>query len=150
MTRGLIINRRRFLRASAVAAGIGAGVGLYTWRWEPHWLELVERRLQVAKLPDRLAGSRLAQLSDLHVGPRVDDSYLIRAFKRVKELAPEIVDQPGYWPPPASEIQRATRGHRVSIGPGMIKTGTIRRSTEWRPRDASCKCGRRGGPPSVS
>ena len=31
------------------------------------------------------------QLSDLHIGPRVDDSYLIRTFQRVKSLSPEIV-----------------------------------------------------------
>ena len=31
------------------------------------------------------------QLSDLHVGPRVDDGYLFRSFQRVKEMAPEFV-----------------------------------------------------------
>ncbi|MBI3987662.1 MAG: twin-arginine translocation signal domain-containing protein [Lentisphaerae bacterium] len=91
MTCGTMITRRQFLRASAAAAGVGLGMGLYTWRWEPHWLDVVERRLRVANLPDRLAGARLAQLSDLHIGPRVDDSYLIRSFERVKALAPEIV-----------------------------------------------------------
>jgi predicted MPP superfamily phosphohydrolase len=91
ITRGFMITRRRFLRASAVAAGLGVGVGLYTWRWEPHWLEVVERPLRVANLPERLVGARLAQLSDLHIGPQVDDSYLVRAFKQVTDLAPEIV-----------------------------------------------------------
>lgn len=39
-------NRRRFLRAALMsAAAIGLGSGLYTWRWEPHWLEIVQRRL---------------------------------------------------------------------------------------------------------
>ncbi len=85
------ITRRRFLQASAVVTGSGTGVGLYTWRLEPQWLEIVHRKLPIANLPDQLAGTRLAQLSDLHIGPRVDDSYLIHTFKRVKELAPEIV-----------------------------------------------------------
>ncbi len=58
---------------------------------EPHWLEVVERRLPVADLPQDLAGSRLVQLSDLHIGPRVDDDYLLRSFQRVKEMAPEFV-----------------------------------------------------------
>lgn len=66
-------------------------MGIYTWRWEPHWLEITERRLPVANLPDRLTGIRLVQLSDLHIGPLVDDAYLIRTFERVKDLAPEIV-----------------------------------------------------------
>ena len=86
-----MITKRRFLRASAVTAGIGLGLGLYTWRVEPHWVEVVERPLQVANLPEHLAGTRLVQLSDLHIGPRVDDAYLLRVFDRVKELAPEIV-----------------------------------------------------------
>jgi hypothetical protein len=86
------ITRRRFLRISAVAAGLGGvGIGVYTCRWEPHWLELVERQLPVAGLPDSLAGSRIVQLSDLHIGPQVDDVYLIRAFDRVNALSPEIV-----------------------------------------------------------
>lgn len=70
---------------------VGAGVGLYTWRLEPHWLEVVERRLPIAGLPDGLIGARLAQLSDLHVGPRVDDAYILRALDRVRALSPEIV-----------------------------------------------------------
>ena len=64
---------------------------LYAWRWEPHWLERVERRLPIANLPEGLAGARLVQLSDLHIGRRVSESYLIHTFERVKALAPEIV-----------------------------------------------------------
>jgi uncharacterized protein len=60
-------------------------------RWEPHWLELVERRLPIANLPDGLVGARLVQLSDLHIGQRVSESYLLHTFERVKDLAPEIV-----------------------------------------------------------
>ena len=86
-----MITRRRFLRATAVASGLGLGVGGYTWRWEPHWVEVVERSLPVANLPERLQGARLVQLSDLHIGPQVEDAYLIQVFERVKALAPEIV-----------------------------------------------------------
>ena len=120
-----MITRRRFLRTSSrVAVGIGAGMGLYAWRWEPHWLELVERRLEVANLPGGLVGSRLAQLSDLHIGPRVDDSYLIHAFERVKELAPEIVvytgDFTSYEPDIADHARRVFAhlpvGSRATLG----------------------------------
>ncbi len=86
-----MITRRRFIEASAAALGFGVAAGVYTWRMEPHWLEVVERRLPVADLPQDLAGSRLVQLSDLHIGPRVDDDYLLRSFQRVKEMAPEFV-----------------------------------------------------------
>lgn len=89
MKRHFTITRRRFLRASAVTAGLGTG--LYTWRVEPNWLQVVERPLPVANLPQQLVGTRLAQLSDLHIGLRVDDAYLIGVFERVRDLAPEIV-----------------------------------------------------------
>jgi uncharacterized protein len=86
-----MITRRRFLKAAASAVGLGTAAGVYTWRVEPHWLEVVERRLPIADLPNDLAGSRLVQLSDLHIGPRVDDAYLLRSFRRVTEMAPEFV-----------------------------------------------------------
>jgi uncharacterized protein len=86
-----MITRRHFLRTIAVASGVGLGAIVYTWRWEPHWLEVVERRLPLTFLSDRLKAARLVQLSDLHIGPRVDDSYLIHTFRTVKSLAPEIV-----------------------------------------------------------
>ena len=86
-----MITRRRFLQATAAASGLGLGVGLYTWRWEPHWVQTVERRLPVAQLPGQLIGARLVQLSDLHIGPQVDDEYLMHVFDLVKAMAPEIV-----------------------------------------------------------
>jgi uncharacterized protein len=86
-----MITRRRFLQTAAFVAGLGLGTGAYTWRWEPHWLEIIEQRLPLKSLPPRLKGARLVQLSDLHIGPRVDDAYLMHTFRRVKNLSPEIV-----------------------------------------------------------
>jgi hypothetical protein len=82
------ISRRRFL---ALAGAAGLGIGLYTWQWEPHWLQIVRRKLPVANLPSGLAGSTVAHLSDLHIGPRVDDDYLLSVFEQVKSHSPEIV-----------------------------------------------------------
>jgi hypothetical protein len=53
---------------------------LYTWRIEPHRLEIVRRPLPIRGLPAALAGSTLAQISDVHVGLRVDDDYLLNVF----------------------------------------------------------------------
>jgi predicted MPP superfamily phosphohydrolase len=80
------VTRRRFL--AYLAAG---GLGVYAWRIEPHWVEVVERDLPIEYLPGPLEGKRLIQLSDLHVGPRVDDDYLIGALQRVNALAPDIL-----------------------------------------------------------
>ncbi|MEO5821881.1 MAG: metallophosphoesterase [Vicinamibacteraceae bacterium] len=85
-------SRRRFLwRGLGSAAVLATGTGLYAWRIEPHWIEFVERALPIANLPLALAGRTLVQLSDLHVGPRVDDDYIIAVFDRVRAMAPDIV-----------------------------------------------------------
>ena len=87
------MNRREFLtRTAAVGAGIGSvGIVGYTWAVEPHWVKIVERDLPIAGLPAALHGKRLVQLSDIHVGPRVDDEYLTGAFSRAAALQPDIV-----------------------------------------------------------
>jgi uncharacterized protein len=73
------LTRRRFLAATALGA---CGVGLYTWRIEPHWVEVVERDLPIAGLPTDLHGRRLVQISDLHVGRSVDSEYLVGCLMR--------------------------------------------------------------------
>ena len=86
------MNRRDFLKFGALAGVSGAAaIGGYTWGVEPHWVKVVERELPVAHLPPALAGARLVQISDLHVGPRVDDGYLIRALERAASLRPDVV-----------------------------------------------------------
>lgn len=86
------LSRRGFVRAAALAGAAGAaGVLGYTWRVEPHWVEFVTRGLPIVGLPRALAGRRLVQLSDLHVGPRVDDAYLVHTLQRVAALDPDLV-----------------------------------------------------------
>ena len=75
------VSRRQFLYAAG--ASTAAGAGFYTWKIEPHWLEIVRRPLPVRGLPTALAGRTLVQISDVHVGPRVDDDYVLSVFARV-------------------------------------------------------------------
>jgi uncharacterized protein len=84
-----MLTRRRFL--SALGGTATAGLGFYTWRIEPHWVEIVRRPLAIRGLPAALAGKTLAQISDIHVGPRVADDYVIDAFARLRALEPDIV-----------------------------------------------------------
>ena len=86
-----LVSRRTFVRLAAASAAAAAGTGLYTWQVEPQWLEIVRRTLPVRDLPAALAGSTLAQLSDIHVGPRVSDDYVVESFERVAALRPDIV-----------------------------------------------------------
>jgi predicted MPP superfamily phosphohydrolase len=87
----MLITRRRVLGASAAVVATSAAVGLYSWLIEPHWLEIVRRPLPIRGLPDALRGHTLAQLSDIHVGPRVAETYVTETFERVTALSPDIV-----------------------------------------------------------
>jgi len=72
-------------------------VGLYTWRVEPHWLEFTQSVLSIRGLPEELQGRTLVQISDLHIGPLVDDGYIIESFRRVQEIRPDFVVFTGDW-----------------------------------------------------
>ena len=86
-----MLSRRKVVEIALALTGVGLATGLYTWRVEPHWLEIVGRPLPVAHLPGVLQGATLVQISDLHIGPQVDDDYLVNTFERVRRIAPEIV-----------------------------------------------------------
>lgn len=87
-----MVTRRRFLALGAAGvAGTLASVGAYTWGVEPHWVEVVRRPMPLEGLPSELDGATLLQLSDLHVGPRVDSQYLIDTLRAAAELAPDFV-----------------------------------------------------------
>ena len=101
-------SRRRFLRrAIGSATAVAAGTGLYAWRVEPRWVEFVERALPIAGLPEALVGARLVQLTDVHVGERVDDGYVLGVFERVRALAPDIVAFTGDF----TDYHREIAGH---------------------------------------
>lgn len=80
--------RRRWMRT---LAGAGGAVGLYGWRIEPHWVEVVRRPLAVPNLPSGWVGRTVVQLSDIHVGPYVDDDFLAHWFRQIASWKPDLV-----------------------------------------------------------
>jgi predicted MPP superfamily phosphohydrolase len=82
------LTRRRFLIGLGSAALLTGG---YAWRIEPHWVEVVERDLPIAYLPSTLAGKRLVQISDLHIGKLVDDDYIAEQVRRASALGDVLV-----------------------------------------------------------
>lgn len=85
--------RKHFTRRNILRLGLyGGGATLgYTALVEPFFLELVERELPIANLPGSLKGKTLVQISDIHVSARVSSNFLIRSFKKVAALKPDIV-----------------------------------------------------------
>lgn len=84
----LPLTRRRFVLGCGAAA---LGVGVYTWRIEPHWVSVVRHDMPVRNLPSELEGKTLAQVSDLHISHRVDTDYLTACMRDVSALQPDIV-----------------------------------------------------------
>jgi predicted MPP superfamily phosphohydrolase len=72
----------------ALAVGAYAGVGGVSWRRHAR-LHRVE--LAVDGLPAALDGYRIAQLSDLHVGPHTSPARVRGWVDRVNRLAPDLV-----------------------------------------------------------
>lgn len=87
-----LLSRRAFLQ-NGVGAFLACTTGTlaYTWQFEPHFVEIVRRKLPVEHLPKSLRGNILVQVSDLHVGPRVDTDYLVESFRRIAPMNPDIV-----------------------------------------------------------
>ncbi len=90
-----LTRRKLLLKTSMALAGSAVGTAIYASEIEPHWVEIVRRPLPVKALPDSLSGKSLVQISDLHVGQRVDDAYLVDTLERVHNLAPDILVMTG-------------------------------------------------------
>ncbi|WP_010519336.1 metallophosphoesterase [Croceivirga radicis] len=84
-------NRRRFIKGAAALSGSGLLMGLYSWQIEPHWLEFVHLKMPINNLPNNLKGKKLMQLSDIHVGPLVDQKFLLNAMEMAKRERPDYV-----------------------------------------------------------
>ncbi len=121
----MTLTRRQFLRTTLAAAAGVASAGAYGHGIELHWVEYVHRPLPIRDLPAVLGGATLVQLSDLHVGRRVDPDYLVRVMGEVRALAPDLVvytgdfiswHAPGHWPALARVLAAAPHGRLGTFG----------------------------------
>ena len=68
------------------------------WPWRPTAIYQARRTpevrwidVPVADLPPALAGLRIVQISDLHVGPTIKGPFVERLVSRVQELRPDLI-----------------------------------------------------------
>lgn len=116
------MTRKHFIQGLGAGLFFGAGTGFYTWQVEPHWVEITHRKLSIARLPESLIGRTLVQMSDLHIGPRVDDDYLRRSFAAVKSLAPDIVVYTGDFTDYTSKVFSHAREMFAALPLGKLAT----------------------------
>lgn len=130
--------RRRLLTASA---SVLASVGLYTWRFEPHWLQVVRRTMQIRHLPKELIGASLLHVSDMHIGPQVDANYLRRVMNLIRDLSPDIVVYTGDFVSRNTDLRKQAQPVFSQLARGTLGTfgvlGNHDYGSGWRNADAA-------------
>jgi uncharacterized protein len=81
--------RRRFLKQTVVLVSstpfVAAGYGLL---YERQNVEVVRQPVRLVRLPRAFEGFRIAQLSDIHIGPFSTADYIRRCVTITNELNP--------------------------------------------------------------
>jgi hypothetical protein len=84
--------RRRFLERTALAMTTAPFVaGAYGMFYERLNLEISHRRIKLPRLPKAFEGFRIAQLSDIHIGPFMPAEEIRRYVGIVNGLKPDLV-----------------------------------------------------------
>jgi hypothetical protein len=113
--------RRCFLEQTAVFVSatpfVAAGYGLLYERLN---VEVVRQRIRLAHLPKAFDGLRIAQLSDIHMGPFSTAGYIRRCVAITNGLKPDLIVLTGdyiAWDPGAErEVVHALAGLRAPQG----------------------------------
>jgi len=149
--------RRRFLEQTAVlvsATGfVAAGYGLLHGRQN---VEVVRQRIRLARLPKVFEGFRIAQLSDIHIGPFTTADYIRHCVTITNALKADLVVLTGdyiCWDPKAErEVVGVLAGLRAPHGVfGCLgnheQEGEIEDSLPaCSPRRASASCAKSAQP----
>ncbi len=113
--------RRHFLEQTAIAVSatpfVAAAYGLLYGRLN---VEVTHPRIRLARLPKVFEGFRIAQLSDVHIGPFTTADYIRHCVRIINGLKPDLVVLTGdyiAWDPEAEgEAVRALTGLRAPHG----------------------------------
>jgi hypothetical protein len=86
--------QRRLLLARTLAAGVGgvvAGLSAAGMHSALAGVQIKELEVKLRGLPRELAGFRLVQISDVHVGPLLRKDWVAHLVERIRALAPDLV-----------------------------------------------------------
>jgi predicted MPP superfamily phosphohydrolase len=85
---------RRVLLARTLAAGVGglvAALSAFGMRSALRGIQIRELDVKLRGLPPELAGFRLVQISDVHVGPLLRKDWVAGVVERIRGLSPDLV-----------------------------------------------------------
>ncbi|MBV8732855.1 MAG: metallophosphoesterase [Acidobacteriia bacterium] len=113
--------RREFLEGVATAAVAGPFVaGAYGLLWGRLNLRVTRQPIRIANLPRAFHGFRIAQLSDIHVGPFMSEDQIRKYVEMANELKPDLVALTGdfvTWDPStAPVVVNALSGLKAPFG----------------------------------
>lgn len=120
-------NLRRITRRSAIGlAGIGVPSAIWAAKIEPDLLSVTRKDLTLPRWPKSLDGFRIAQITDVHYRPGLDDELIVKLRKAVKAESPDLIMVTGDFvindPSSLSEFAKAFNGisatHGVFASPG--------------------------------
>ncbi|WP_037464931.1 metallophosphoesterase [Shimazuella kribbensis] len=86
------LSRRTFLKRSLI--GLATLIPLtagYSYGVEPRWIEVVERKIFLSKLPKTFEGIQIVVFGDLHVGFHMNERDVLHTVDKIKQLKPEIL-----------------------------------------------------------
>lgn len=84
-------SRRQFLQnATAAISAIPFAAGAYGLLYERLEVEVTRQRINLPSLPRAFSGFRMAQLSDLHIGPFMSAAEIRRCADTVNRLKPDL------------------------------------------------------------
>lgn len=83
------LTRRGFFKWLGRIVLGGAGTFGYMRLLEPRWVDVEQITIQIPRLPDRLAGRKVAQLSDIHLSEYTSPNRLVSALSEVRRFQPD-------------------------------------------------------------
>lgn len=87
-TNGAALSRAR---AVSALAGLALAVGGYAWQVETRWLRITRLTVHLPGLPAAFEGYRIAHLSDLHLGVRLNHARLPVIAAAVQREHPDLI-----------------------------------------------------------
>ena len=113
--------RRQLLEHAATAAVATPFVaGAYGLLYGRLNLETTEQKIHLARLPKAFDGFRIVQLSDIHIGPFMDEDQIRKFVRIANSLKPDLIALTGdfltFDPSPKRVVVNALSGLRAPFG----------------------------------